>query len=254
MSESPTVHSSSPQGPQWGSIIVGLLLVAAVGGGAWWYFSGSETTEPTPEAPPQTETPEPEVPIDPNAIDAVKEGLAEEGPEDALDQWLAVPGILQRIVAAVWKVSEGESPRKVLGFVDIEGFFKVDESDEEIVVSAESYARYDPAIDALVSVSPEKAAAVYTRLRPQLNARFQQVATKGERFHTVAKRAIDRILAVELPAEPIQLEAVGATFFYKDEKTEALDAADKHVIRLGPDNVAKLKTWLRSFAKAAGLD
>ena len=237
-----------------------LVLIVGVAGAAWWWWQQQQQqpkpvrvlTDPPPLAsqPASVPTSSP-VEVDPSAVETVREEL--EPKEDIVNKWLAAPSILQRLVAAVWRVSQGRSPTKLLTFIEFSVPFKAKTEGDRIYIAPESYARYDEVIDALVGVKPARAAQIYQRLRPQLNARFQQVATDGEIFNQVAKKAIARLLAVKAPKPPIEIVEVGGTYYFASDDIQAWSDADKHVLRLGPKNIARFQAWLRRFARAADL-
>ncbi|MCB9654713.1 MAG: DUF3014 domain-containing protein, partial [Deltaproteobacteria bacterium] len=60
-----------------------------------------------------------------------------------LRSWAKADGILKRLVAAVWLVAQGRSPRAVVSFLEIEGDFTVLDRRDGIFVDPASYHRYD---------------------------------------------------------------------------------------------------------------
>ena len=235
-----------------GTMIVVLVLVLLGGAAAGWYFwprgedPQVELTPPVPEP-----VPDPTEPVDPpKPVEAVVQELEV---DKNLNEWLAVPGIVRRLAAATWRVSNGDSPSPVLGFLVLGSRFQVREDGETTYIDPSSYRRYDKIVDRIVSVDPNEAAQAYKRLRPNFEAAFREIAQPGERFHDVAKKAVKRVLGVKVPAGQIEVIGKGATFFYADESLESLAAADKHVLRLGPKNARRVQDWLRKAAGAAGL-
>ena len=244
-------YVSSRSGSSTPTVLVLLLLLAAAGVGYFMFFSGKDVTETTAVAPPEVpaveeEPPEPAPPPPTQVIQEIET-------DDALDEWLSVPGIVQRLAAATWRVSNGESPAPVLGFLNLEGRFAVREDGETMYIDPAGYDRYNPIIDRITAVDPSLAAKAYRRLRPNFEEAFKEIAEPGERFHNVAKKAVDRVLNVEVPTGDIEVVGKGATFFYADDTLEAMSDADKHVMRLGPKNAKRVKDWLRKFAKEASL-
>lgn len=229
-------------------LIVVLILIGGVAG--WWLW-------PRPEPPPPPPTP--------TVVDA---GVIEDEPEEeeppmeavkdievdpALEEWLAVPGIVRRVAAATWRVSNGDSPSPVLGFLALSGRFEVRDEDDSTFVDPAGYRRYDAIVDRIVAVDPERAAEAYQRLRPRFDRAFREIAAPGERFHTVAKQAVQMVLGVKVPKGKIELVGKGATFFYADDNLENMAAAEKHILRLGPKNASRVQAWLRKVAQSADL-
>jgi hypothetical protein len=167
--------------------------------------------------------------------------------------WLSAPDIVQRIAAASRLIADGKSPRPVLMFVELEGDFSVFEQGGKIFMAPESYRRYDGLVRAFTSLEPAYAARAYSDLRPYFDSAFSQVARKGERFDDVLAAAVLRITSVKFPEGPIELAEKGAIYTFADPSLESLSAVEKHVIRMGPQNVEALQKWLRTFAESVGL-
>ncbi|HLM44689.1 MAG TPA: DUF3014 domain-containing protein, partial [Myxococcaceae bacterium] len=57
----------------------------------------------------------------------------------------------------------------------------------------------------------------------------------------------------EVTREPVELTPKGALYAYADPRLEALGAAEKHLLRMGPENMRKVQTKLTELAGALGL-
>ncbi len=252
-------------------VLLSLTLVA--GGVAAWWFLGRDTSVESPVAsttpapvPPPLETP-PDLTEDedppstttggPVGEDRLREDLAEQLAGSAGASWVAAPGLLQRLTASVWLVSQGRSPRSVLGFVSVTGDFEVDETariDDPILISEKSYARYDRVVEALDKVGPQAAAKIYRATARSFEKEFRQVASgPGEKFSDVLAKAIDHLLEVDVPKGPIEVKVKGGVFEFADPALEGLSDAQKHLVRMGPENAKAVKIFLRAFRSAAGL-
>lgn len=167
--------------------------------------------------------------------------------------WLSSPNIIQRIAAATKLIADGQSPAPVISFVEIEEQFVVTERGSQLFIDPKSYQRYDAVTAVFTSIDSTYAARAYADLRPYFETAYQEVAAPGERFDTVLKSAIDRVLRVQFPPEPIEVVPRGAIYLFKDPAIEALSPAEKHVLRLGPKNGRAFQESLKKFADAAGL-
>lgn len=256
--------SSNPQRP-----VIAIIFIAALALGGWWFWSTDIATfvntlqdtssdQDNDAAVVDLDTadspPEPIETVDPEAINTVKQELqVSPTSESPVDTWLAAPSFLQRLVASVWKAAKGQSPAQLLTFVELDGQFQTEEREGRIYIDPQSYERYTTIVNTVVEVPPEKAALIYKKLRPQLFARFEQVAARGENFRSVARSALKKILAVKPPRQPVEVVEVGGIYYYADDRLQALSDIEKHVIRLGPDNIRRLKQWVRKFGKQAEL-
>jgi hypothetical protein len=51
----------------------------------------------------------------------------------------------------------------------------------------------------------------------------------------------------------VLLRPRGAIYLYADASLEALSPVEKQLLRLGPEQMTSVQTWLRRFEAAAGL-
>ena len=261
--------------------IAGILLAGA--GAAYWWLGWTASPPPAAEPPPEPSQPvtPPEPPPEPVASatvaeaaavdpDALLRKVAERGSASPLlHGWLDAQGLLRRFAAAVHQISQGRSPRQVLGFISIPGRFEVIESwdpaaqarlpdgatpgEDRIYVDPASYHRYDGVAGVFRDADVEAWAAGYRRLSPYLERVYAEVAAPGERFDHALARALDRIRGVTLPTGAVELVEKGALFQYADPKLEGLDEVSKHLLRMGPDNAGAIQTAAARFMKAARL-
>jgi len=275
-----------PEEPEPKRSVLPWVLVALLGlglGAGAWFFLGMPGL--TPEPPP----PAPRAEVDAGVPDAgpavsVAEGNAKLAalaaglsPMEQLAKWLSADDIVRRIAAAVNLVADGDSPRPVLGFLSVASPYPVTEvldpkqkqakrpkrfkkgqkpppaRGSRFFVSPESYARYDELSQVVASIDPKAAAAAFKTLHPYLDAAFGEIGRPGRRFDDALVAALKRVTAVQVPDGQLELRLEGALYHYQDPALEALPAADKHVLRLGPKNAAKVQAALKAFAAEAGL-
>jgi hypothetical protein len=56
-----------------------------------------------------------------------------------------------------------------------------------------------------------------------------------------------------VPTGPVEVIPKGALYAYADLRLEALSGAEKHLLRMGPENMRKVQTKLSEIASALGL-
>lgn len=258
------------------------LLGLALGAGAWVFLGMPGLTPPPAPAPLRAEV-DAGVPDAGPAVSlaegnaklaALASGLS---PMEQLAKWLQADDIVRRLAAAVNLVADGESPRPVLGFLELAGPYPVTEvldpkqkqakrpkrfkkgqkpppaRGSHFFVSPDAYARYDGFSQVVASIDPKAAAAAFKTLHPYLDAAFGEIGRPGRRFDDALVAALKRVTAVQVPDGPVELVLEGAMYRYQDAALEALPSADKHVLRLGPKNAAKVQAALKAFAAEAGL-
>ncbi len=239
-------------------------LATALLGGAWWI----QRTQPTaPAQVPRT--------VDQGtggtvsaAAPSMEEGAAllaatpvNAEHAAAMAKLLARDGMLTTLVAAVAMVADGESPAPVLAFLEVPGRFTVVEQparstpaqEPRAFVDPKSHARFNGLTALFTSVGAQDAGARYRLLRPYLQAAYDVIAPRGARFDDALARGIQRLTAVKLQAEPVELERHALVYRYKDPALEALTPAEKQLLRMGPHNGRIIQEHLLKFAAAAGL-
>jgi len=257
-----------------------VLVLLAIGSFLWLDKPGAPKVEDVPAPPKQTAPPlatpvadapvpdppqdtTPHQPADADATLRKVVGSWSTAPE--LAAWASEDGILQRVAAATNLTSRGASPKPVLAFVKIPGDFGVDEEiekkpvvpgkpvdfTEKSFISATSFARYDRVTQIVTAIDPIAAGKGYATLRPYFDRVYGQIAAPGERFDSVLKGAITRLIAVPVPEGRVQVVPFGALYKYADTALEDRKPADKHLLRFGPKNQRAIQSWLRSFAVGA---
>lgn len=235
-----------------------VLVVAVVGGLVWWFGlrRSDVTTTAEPTAPIAATTPESGVPAPPEPLelpaleesDGVVRDLAlvlSRHPRWAA--WLVTDELVERFVFAVNSVAAGVSPKPKVLFLAPEGDFQVRETAGRVVIDPASYRRYDPVTEAFVSFETPAAVRLYQQLLPLFEDAHRALGfpegTFGEAFAT----AIDRVLSVRVPDDPPTVELDIQTYQFTDPELEGLTRAEKHVLRLGPDNARRVQGKLREL-------
>lgn len=247
-----TPKTTLRRGRSWGWVAA-VLGLAALGLLAWLVVTRLQPKEPpapavaVPPAPVEETTPQVKL-DDADAVLAADAGFS---PEVA--KWLAEPGLTRRLAAAVWQVSEGESPREALRFLAPQGAFSVVTRDGRTFMAPESAARYDFVARALGSVNAAQAGDFYRRARPFLEAAFREISPPGRRFDAAMDQALERLSAVAVTDEPLEVVPLpkGAGYAFADPRLEQLDPAQKHLLRMGPSNARVVLSQLRLFRDAA---
>jgi len=168
-----------------------------------------------------------------------------------LAAWMANEDLVRRFVAAVDNVAAGTSPRQHVDFLRPSKPFQVISRRGGLYVDPASYHRYDLAAEVFASLDTDGVAALYRELQPLIEEAYREISPPGAVFEDRLVAAIDQLLAVRVPTGQIQLEErTVTTYKYADDALEALSGAQKHFLRMGPDNVAKVQAKLRQIRDA----
>ncbi|MDT8369086.1 MAG: DUF3014 domain-containing protein [Longimicrobiales bacterium] len=256
-------RSRGPGGVPMAALIAAGVLV--VGGGAWWFWlRGPSEPEgisvPQNQAPIVAETPtEPSEPVfDLPPLESSDPWMREHADplsdEARWSEWLHATNLVRRFAIAMTNLSMGRSPADQLSFMAPADTFTVVERDGRTYLDPASYRRYDGVTRVLASVNVEAAAVLYRGIRPLLNAAAAPLGLADANFDTTLARALGVVLDARAPDGPIEVVETGIVWAFADPSLEAENSATKHLIRLGPENLQRLQTRARAFARAAGLD
>ena len=113
-----------------------------------------------------------------------------------------------------------------------------------------SFARFEPYIQLLESVPPEQMLTLFNRYEPLMQQAYAELGYPDELFKKKLIAAIDVLLATPEVTYPQALVRPAVVYLFADPQIEQLPAAQKQMIRLGPDNQQRVKALLRQYKQA----
>ncbi len=259
-----------------------LVLLVAAGLAVYWFYGSGDSEEPAPPpvvAPqPQPEPPPaPDIPpIEPEAEPAeavaqpapepepvpepvltletsdevVVEELSAAGADELLANGLTYESLVDRGAALVESLSRGQVPHKLLRINPPQEKFSVQEQGDVLYLDPASYRRYDDYADAVASLDTEQLAGMFHHLRPLLEQVFEAQGFPADEFDNTLIRALDRIIAAPSLAEPPQVKSGIKSYKYVDPELEGLPELEKQLLRMGPENTAKIQAQARALREA----
>jgi Protein of unknown function (DUF3014) len=236
-------------------IIVVVLAAVAVGVGAWLLTRGhGEVTTaqvPTPATPPEQPAAEALPPKD-QTDPVVRETISQLCAAPGLAALLVSDDLVRRVVTAVDNVSRGEAPTSQLPSLAPSGPFKVVRHGRRLVVDPRGYQRWNRVTSVLAAVDMRRCAGVFAKLSPMFTRAYAEIGPRGRTFDDALSQAIKRLTAVPVPKGDLVV-VQHVTYRYEDPTLEALPAADKQLLRLGPKNMQLVQQKLRELASALKL-
>lgn len=278
MSRNP--HTASSAGPPWW-----LLLLAAAGIAAGIYLWQTEpvprlpaiATAPPTTAPadgpadpvveaeagagPDAAKADPKYPVpetaeataDAAAMPAVEQsdqpildallGLAS---REALGQFFNLQDYARRFVVTVDHLPRQQVPAQWNAARPVPGTLAVARNGERITLEPENFRRYDAFVSFVESIDPKTAAKVYLRFYPLLQQQYQELGFPQGHLNDRVIAAIDDMLTAPEVSGPIRLVQPKVQYRFEDPLLESLSAGRKLMIRVGPENAARLKQVLRA--------
>jgi hypothetical protein len=193
--------------------------------------------------------PMPDIRLD-TSDEPVRELLTDCSTHPDFAQWLKNKNIIRRSVAVVDNISNGASPVPHLQFLLPSDQFKVTKKNGKIIPDPNGYIRYQPITMVIVSLDSEKLVRVYRQLAPVIEEAYRELGFPGATFQETLEEAIDVLLKTPIPEGEILLEEKVTTYTFADPNLEALSDVQKHLLRMGPENVRKIKAKLREIKAA----
>ena len=208
--------------------------------------------EPIVEAPEPPETPAappPEPLPDLNDSDGFVVARATEiQGEDAITEFLASNQIVRKFVMLVDNVSRGELPPRDRPLEGPSRPLQAREISEDTwEMQPASYTRFDPLVNALVSMDNEQILELYRYSLPLLEEAYAELGYPDRDFEQALLQAMTRVLNASEHSGPFELTLPSVHYEFADPELETLSAVEKLLIRMGPDNANKLKSKLQEL-------
>lgn len=220
--------------------------------------------------PPQPDLqPEPQAPVTPEAEAIPLPVLAESDPlaltylegmlgEPAVVRYVVSDNVISRVVATIDMLASGQVPGVVQAVDGPGSDFEViaNESPETVIrnevgdpipqflMDSSNFDRYTPYVDTLEATSAARLVEVYGEMYPLFQEAFSQMGYADGDFNARLIEIIDLMLATPEVEEPLELIKPEAVFLFADPDLEALPAGQKVLLRMGPENAARVKAKL----------
>lgn len=212
-------------------------------------------TTPIPRREPQLDKQRPSLPALQDSDDFLRQHWQTFGLPETTTAWIADDFLLQRAVTFVDGLANGAILRKTTplnkaGFLLPKSPFNAIKSNEELWLDEANFARYNAFVGFLTALDPQNLAQLFHRLRPLLEAAYAELGQPPEQFGNRLTAALDLMLDTPDINMPIKLTRETVFYRYEDPALEALPAAQKLLIRMGPQHRSTVKGWLASLKQA----
>ncbi len=254
----------------YGKIIgIGLAVIAIIVAslGIYYHFYGEPTEKPFSSEPPTTKPPAPPdekrfsekevpylyIPLLKESDEWFRKRIQDFWSYPKLAEWLKVKDLVRRITAAVDNIADGQSPRPHLKFLAPEKGFTIVKKGGKLYLNPQSYRRYDLVADAFASLNAPEGVRVFREIKPLFQEAYRELGYPNEDFQDTLVRAIKELLGTPTVEGDIALDQGMVTYEMADEELEDLSNAQKHLLRMGPQNIRKIQSKLREIALALGV-
>lgn len=249
-------------------LLLALATLVVVGGAGYaWWRSTQQVPEPVQGALPspavRDEAPAtPQNPVAPPAEDATPPPpLADSDPWFAgaiasllgaaeLPDVVYSDRVARRFVVTVDSLAREQVPLELRPVRPVAGTLKTTGTEDAPRLSAANYERYAPYVRLLESLDTTRAVETYRRAYPRLQETYEGLGYPGKYFNDRVIAVIDDLLAAPEPKEPPALVRPSVMYRYADASLERRSAGQKLLVRMGPENAARVKAKLREIRAA----
>ncbi len=218
----------------------------------------SESLAPpvTPQEPPvlvttdaQTED-EPPLPTLDESDDFIRELLA---PQALPSAWLEPEQLLRRAATLLDNAAVGSFPKRQMAFLAPEGDFAVIPAGQQYRIDPKSFERFDGVVAALESFEVQTLANLYRRVEPLLTNALAELG-QAQSADALLAKAIAVVADIPRLDDEVRLVRPDVLYRYQDPALEKLGPLQKQLLRMGPDNVARIQGYLVELAEVLALE
>lgn len=206
-----------------------------------------------PALPPLAES-------DPVAVETLSSLVGSE----PVRQYVVSEAVIPRLVATLDALSGKQVPAAIKAVEGPAGTFQATANDDpasvirnaagdpipQYVVDPVNYRRYTPYVEMLEAADTGALVASYRDHRPLFEEAFRQLGYPEGDFDQRLRALIDELLATPDVSGTVRLIKPEAYYLYADEELESLTAGQKILLRMGPDNAARVKARLVAIRDA----
>jgi Protein of unknown function (DUF3014) len=253
---------------RWGAaaaIAAVLIAIAAAAFYLWQRQSASTLVPAVPPAQPAApqanaesgiqhpvgarSEPSPALPALAESDAAVREALAPLF-GSAFDALFRPQELIRNIVATIDNLPRKQVALRVMPVKPVPGSFRVTGADGGVAIAADNAARYTPYVRVMEAVDSTKLVALYVRLYPLFQQAYTELGYPSRYFNDRVFEVIDHLLATPEPPGTVALVQPKVLYDYADPALADLSAGQKILLRMGPENEAKVKAKLSEIKRA----
>lgn len=186
-------------------------------------------------------------------LDSARELLG----EAPVRTYVVAEGVIPKLVAAIDALTLEQVPKNIIplqgpgsefGATADQQSNRVDPATglpvKEYILDPANYGRYTAQVELFEAVDTGQLLALYAGYYPLLMQSYRELGYPEGEFSDRLLEVIDHLLATPEPEQPLRLVKPEAYYLFADPELEALSAGQKLLIRMGPDNAARVNAKL----------
>ena len=248
-------------------LAVAIVVCGLAAGFYFWLWGAKEAppappvarpeAAPKPEAKPapQIQFPVPQASESPSlpALDqsdaVLRDMLASLAGQKNLEQLFNLQNLVRRIVATMDNLPREKVALRLMPVKPASGPFRVSGDAENRVISADNAARYRLYVALAESVDTSKLVAAYVRYFPLFQQAYRELGYPQGYFNDRLVQVIDHLLETPDIKGAVKLVQRKVLYEFADGELEARSAGQKILMRIGPENAARMKAKLRDLRR-----
>lgn len=203
------------------------------------------------------ESPEPLAPVELEPVTiidtsdaAIKSALLTIANTPVVGRLLVNDSLLQRFVVTVTNLADADSAPNFQLLVPPEQPFRIYQQADKEWIDAASYKRYTSYVDALETLDNNQLLELYDTYLPDIQEIYSEIGNPNTPFSEVFVEALDELLDTPEIPTPVEVYSDSVMYKFKDERFESLSLPQKQLLRMGPDNMRRVKAKLRELKQA----
>ena len=161
--------------------------------------------------------------------------------------WITTDEAIRKFVVVIDNLATGEISRKYLPIPKPKDKFLSTQDGIKRYLDKASFERYSPYISLFEIIDNDMAGILYQRYSPLMEQAFSELGYTERNFHDTLMNAFEVLLSAPVVTDNIELIQPSVFYKYADPDLERAPAAHKQMIRMGPENTAKLQAKIRQL-------
>ena len=167
--------------------------------------------------------------------------------------WLTTDSLILNFVAVTSRIANGVTPVAELKSIGPVPRFATRTSRDNTYIDRSSYRRYDRYAQAVSALDARGVAELYKTLNPRIKEGYARLTSGDDPFDPVLEKAIVDLLKVPVVEGEVELYPHGTVWAFADPRLQEMSAAQKQLLRMGPQNVRTVQSKLREIATNLGI-
>jgi len=166
-------------------------------------------------------------------------------------QLFLTEALINHFVVTIDNMTGSKLPQKFAFTQPPAGKFVVQrEAEDSQYLDPKNYDRYTKFVQFAEAADVQRLVTFYVKHYHVFQSAYEELGYPNRYFNDRFVEVIDHVLSTPDVRKPIKLDQPKVYFTFADPKLESLSAGQKILIRIGPENAAKIKAKLLKFRQA----